>query len=137
MRISIRTIIRAVVCWMVMAFAANSSAEGIPEEATTLVERYFNALQSGDVSALDTILGGSLQARLQAMQGNADYALQLAGDNSASSFAVVESRQSDAGLIEVDYVVSDGDESIRKRIFLAPGGQRSQGYRIIAEQVIP
>lgn len=137
MRSSFSMAMRVVICSVLMAFAVSGRAEGLPDAATTLITRYFNALQSGDVSELDNILGGSLQARLQAMHGNADYALQLASDNSASSFAVIASRLSDAGLIEVDYVVSDGDESVRKRLFLLPGGSPSQGYRIVAEQVIP
>lgn len=137
MTISIFKNMRAVAGWFMIAFAASSSAAGLPDEATMLVDRYFSALKSGDTSELSSILGGNLRDRLQAMQGNADYAAQLASDNASSSFVVTQSRLGGAGLIEVDYVVSDESESVRKRLFLRMGGPRSEGSRIVAEQVIP
>lgn len=117
---------------------AQAALAEVPSSADAVVDRYFDALRSGDVYDLSNLLGGRLKVKRQALLDNPDYGSYLAAENGDWAFRVVDEREADGGLIEVDYVMTLGDsERIRKRLYLAPAPDPNQSYQIVEERVLP
>lgn len=107
------------------------------EEAHTLLQRYFSALQTGNVAVLGNVLGGELRASRAGLLQNPDYALDLVQSYSTSAFDIIELQVLESGdvVATVDTWL-DASERIRHRLTIrrAVG---SDGYLIVDSEIVP
>lgn len=120
-----------------IAATSAGSAHGASADAGIVVDRYLDALHSGDVDDLQQILGGALLQKRQVLLDNPDYAGHLADEYRGWAFEVLEIRATGSPLLEADYLMrrDDGAEHIRKRLFLQPSAD-GLPYRVVAERTL-
>ena len=132
-----RTLIQFVLTGILAMSAAFPARASAPAAALEVAERYVSAIQSGDTASIGQLIAGNLRARMAGLLSNPDYSYQLVNDNATKTLTLLDSRQGDGGLVEVDYVFSDGEERILKRLYLQPGRRANATYQVVEEQVIP
>lgn len=117
--------------------ATGAPAEAATADAEIVVDRYLDALRSGDVNDLAQILGGPLLLKRQALLDNPDYAGFLADEYQGWEIEVLDVRATESPLVEADYLMrrDGGAEQIRKRLFLEPASD-GLPYRVVAERAL-
>ena len=130
-----------VMLWQVPAAQAGTEAEaGLPDDVARTMDAYFLALQAGDVYRIEQLVGGRLKSRFAARLTNPLSAVEIRDDNADRAFSVISWKPDDAGMVTVDYVAVDGNETIQKRAYLSAGVRSASlgtNFTIIEEIVIP
>ena len=117
-------------------FTPNASADGAAvstSEANSLVQAYAAALQSGDTSALQNLLGGNLLTKRSRLWSNPEYPAMLAETYAESTFQVASvDTEQNGGNAVVRLVLSEAGSNVEKVLILARLGT---SVRIIDERV--
>lgn len=116
-----------------------ASAEGLDprEQAEALLERYFSALQTGNVAVLGQVLGGELRAARVGLLHNPEYGLELVRSYAESEFDIVQMQVLGSGdvLATVDTWLG-ASERLRSRLTLSEASA-TKGYRIVNSESVP
>ena len=107
------------------------------EEAGAVLQSYFAALQTGDVTALGRILGGKLLTSRTSLLQNPDYPYELVRDYGDAEFDILGLQVLDSGdvVATVDSWLSPS-ERLRHRLTLRRGNS-SEGFQIVGSEIIP
>ncbi len=117
------------------AVAANGE---LPAGADAVVNAYFDALRAGDTQEIRRLLHPDMQRKLQKRLAHPGYGAELVKDNVDMTFTVYAHELLESGMYCVDYLGSDGNASIRKRLYISRAGAGdAAGFRIVEEQVLP
>jgi hypothetical protein len=97
--------------------AADQSSGAGMGDAAPVLQRYFEALKTGDVGTLGAVLGGDLLARRQPLLDNPIYPGELIAAFGNAQFKVVNWSWKRSKAISVDVaVLLDQNESIKWRL---------------------
>lgn len=122
---------------LVMQLRAESVAT-LPSAAQDVMDRYFAALQSGDATSLSRLLGGSLKARTMSNMATPEGDAAVAADNAERTFVLENWETHGGGFLIVVWSSTDGQETIRRRSWLAQAVRGpSQGFQIVEEEIVP
>jgi hypothetical protein len=116
----------------VSSSAADGSAGAGLGDAAPVLERYFEALKSGDVGALSAVLGGDLLARRRPLLDNPIYPGELVAAYGNAQFKVMNWSWKRSKAISVDVaVLLDQNESIKWRLTVERDSLAKAGMLII------
>ena len=125
-------------CGSISSAADGSSGAGLGD-ATPVLERYFEALKTGDVGALGAVLGGDLLAQRRPLLENPIYPGELVAAFGNAKFEVVEWSWKRSKAVSVDVaVLLDENESIKWRLTMQRDSDSlaKAGMLIIATKTI-
>ena len=107
------------------------------EEAGAVLQSYFAALQTGDVTALGRSLGGELRTSRSGLFRNRDYRHELLRGYGGAEFDIVDLQVLDSGdvVATVDTWLSPS-ERLRHRLTLRRASF-SEDFRIVDSELIP
>ncbi|HEY6598510.1 MAG TPA: hypothetical protein VIZ30_04330 [Pseudomonadales bacterium] len=88
--------------------------------ARELIGEYANALKSGDVNALKSILGGELRTSRESLLENPEYPTHLIDTFGNCVFDIVDLTRTESGTFEVVVAIRySSNETVRRRFVLA------------------
>jgi hypothetical protein len=128
-----------VVCLTAMCGGATltASSSNAPLEVQTVIDGYYAALKTGDVSTLQTILGGSLLAKRQGLLRNPTYPDHLMETYKTCAKQIRRYATEDSGdvVVDVDQWLNP-QELIRMR-FVLHRSTDDGVLRIVGESIVP
>jgi hypothetical protein len=127
---------------LMLSGSALSAAEGSNGaglgDAGPVLERYFEALKTGDVSALGAVLGGDLLAQRRPLLENPIYPGELVAAFGNAKFKVVDWSWKRSKAISVDVaVLLDANETVKWRLTMQPDATSESGLLIVDLTTIP
>lgn len=101
-------------------------------DAGPVLERYFQALKTGDVGTLESVLGGDLLARRRPLLENPTYPSELIAAYGNAQFGVVGWTWRQSKTMRVDVaVVLDANESVKWRLTMQRDNLTKAGLLIV------
>ncbi len=127
------------VCVLSLLLSGAVTAAGeLPAAADAVVNQYFDALRAGDTQQIRRLLHPDMQRKLRNRLAHPGYGAELVKDNVDMTFTVYAHELLESGMYCVDYLGTDGNASIRKRLYIARAAAgEAAGFRIVEEQVLP
>jgi hypothetical protein len=108
---------------------------GMETRARNLVSRYFDALTEGDTKTVLTLIGGELLLGRQELLENPEYSNYLIKNYRNSTVSVINSRQVDANLVEVDTsIYKSPDEQFELQLLVKSMDETGEHLLIVSEQ---
>jgi len=101
--------------------------------AINVVNKYFVALQQGDINTIKTVLGGNLLRQTESYLGQANYGTQLIARFSDSTLDIVSSRTINDNTVAVNAIIQINVDEQLKLIYKLQNTNTSGQFLINSE----